>query len=965
LIRSAVRFCHIAPIGALSLFATCGEPASQETTTAAVAAKLERAYDLFSTPALEQRVARVQSVVEECVGRSLSLHPIRVRPISIREYVHLGSQGGTPESADLREFMRSARANGRIAEYHPSTIEIIVFPETILSLPPSSRESILDVALAHELVHVYQDRILRLRFKLDSPNAEERAAWRATLEGHAEYLARKAAILLNAQSAFEQLASLRRLDPSGACKESEHQWALSVATGPMTEFYYESGAHFVASVARSLGDEAAASTIFANPPRTLVEVDRPSVYLGADKAKHPSTIGMFYGASVQSRAVPRTYLSLQLARADPDSTPGVMRDVLDATSMTLTLERGALRGRRGRALLVRTASPTSARAFAQKLRDSIEASRFWIGLGASTWSVDHLGNSRPTPSNASYIAMRLRSPEKREGDHVHCCVVRNNSLVLQLLVWAPPRDSPFVVSMARRFFCVDRPREDSEACIRDSDPNRRLLALFDPVFNSRLDKPLMSSLIDDIDGEVRAAAMEALKDAPEEVASAILESATLHRDPAVRARACGQIALLPRRKRLASLLHLLEDQVGDVRRAAVEASASYGASTIRMQVERLLGDPDPRVRAAASRAIAQQSDVDVGHRLRLLLPLVDDDSLHVRQIVWSALGELSVYVGVPELVLYRALDDPNIGVRLSAVDCLKFVVTPRLGAIRRALADPSATVRAWASLLLVPHGERAKQLVPCLIKALDDPACRFGALDALRRIKAPEALPSYCRLLEDTAYRSFAAESLSSLGLAETTPVFVALLRDWDPMIRCLAVDQLRKWDCAPPDATAILGAVLTESSSWAARKRAVRVLGLSQVRSREAIPLLVRALEDASSEVRLQAAVSLGTIRPVSRDAVLALASAREDPMRPVQLQALRSLRALGHSALPSLHRLLRSLERERDPELAQETCDVLVAMGAKLRDIEPTLDKLRGSEHPAISELGAETIRRIKATQ
>ena len=153
-----------------------------------------------------------------------------------------------------------------------------------------------------------------------------------------------------------------------------------------------------------------------------------------------------------------------------------------------------------------------------------------------------------------------------------------------------------------------------------------------------------------------------------------------------------------------ALVAALREDATVRRRAALALSLIPGADSA---LRTAAADPDPRVRAVAVDALAEQPAQD---------------------------ASVAALVG--------ALDDSDPWVRRHAADALGTLGSPTAAdGLARRLADPEAFVRHNAATALMKLGPSAAAAVPALIPALRDPDRYTRAMAglALRRIGGPEA----------------------------------------------------------------------------------------------------------------------------------------------------------------------------------------------------------------------------------
>ncbi|NJN49554.1 MAG: HEAT repeat domain-containing protein [Alkalinema sp. RL_2_19] len=145
-------------------------------------------------------------------------------------------------------------------------------------------------------------------------------------------------------------------------------------------------------------------------------------------------------------------------------------------------------------------------------------------------------------------------------------------------------------------------------------------------------------------------------------------------------------------------------------------------------------------------------------------------------------------------------------------------------------------------------------------------------------------------MLDCDETRAIAAQILAQMRHREAVPLLIALSRDANPTIRATAIDALSGFH-APQIAPILLGA-LTDHAS-AVRLRAVRGVGfcLNDLPNTDWLPYLEPLLSDLDLQVSRQAALTLGRLGTVG--AVQALAAVLRSPHTPDQL-AIDVIRAL-----------------------------------------------------------------------
>lgn len=210
-----------------------------------------------------------------------------------------------------------------------------------------------------------------------------------------------------------------------------------------------------------------------------------------------------------------------------------------------------------------------------------------------------------------------------------------------------------------------------------------------------------------------------------------------------------------------------------------------------------------------------------------------------------------------------------------------------LAILTTALTDRSVKVRraAASQLRLTTSTLAVKPLIEALANA--DDRVRTFAIEALGKIRSPDAVEPLVRLLEEDLQRGTPAKrsnrrtlalALGRIGCSQASDVLERLLKDADPRIRVTAAESLAEID-ATGAANTLIGALshpdnATEGAQESAHMRrisfaatrgayarrvAAKVLGAIQ--SPLAVEPLLNALKDERADMRVVAAEALGRI--------------------------------------------------------------------------------------------------------
>ncbi len=279
------------------------------------------------------------------------------------------------------------------------------------------------------------------------------------------------------------------------------------------------------------------------------------------------------------------------------------------------------------------------------------------------------------------------------------------------------------------------------------------------------------------------------------------------------------------------------DHDPEVREAVVDALTRLDAPQTRDVIPLALGDPDPRVRAAGSRALGAPGLME----LQDLIAALGSPDPDVRRDACAKLGEL----GDPSAIdpLNERLADSHLPVRMAARAALLALGWHPVGwrATREARGYSYWTFKSeWMG------DDPDEPQVSMLVRALDseDPNRRRNAAEALGLMAATPALDALTRLAESDPDEDVRLVAGDSLSLIQETQARIAGLA------RALG-EQLET--AADPD---MVIDVSLEDDDQAMRVAAVRVL-LARRETRR----LVSLLEHRAPEVRVEAARALGEL--------------------------------------------------------------------------------------------------------
>ena len=204
-------------------------------------------------------------------------------------------------------------------------------------------------------------------------------------------------------------------------------------------------------------------------------------------------------------------------------------------------------------------------------------------------------------------------------------------------------------------------------------------------------------------------------------------------------------------------------------------------------------------------------------------------------------------------------------------------------------------VRRSAARALEQTGPEAKDAIPALIEALEDKDeyVRAAAGRALGKIgpEAERAIPILMKMIKDQVMivRMGAAIGLGGIGpkAREAIPVLADALEgpNEDHNVQYRAAEALGKM--GPEAIPALVKAI--QNTQYFVRRMSARALG--EIGGADVVPALIKALQDDDRNVRVISVQALGKIGPDAKEAIPALTKALHDKYYPVRWNATRAL--------------------------------------------------------------------------
>ncbi|MHC4819133.1 MAG: HEAT repeat domain-containing protein, partial [Planctomycetota bacterium] len=712
----------------------------------------------FDPAALEARVRQLRPVVEDILGESLG-EPVSVAITTPDELEKLVTgemaelrgavEGGARGDELWQACAQQAKFMSRflLGKVRLEADRLLVCPSTfrrVADLDPAWKDVLsqeyLDVVLLHELVHVYQQRRFNLRRFFGTPASLELIqARQCVLEGHAQYVARRAARRMGRGDAYRLFVATQTEVPPGV--EDAGTRHLMEVLQAMGSSAYVDGEKFVGAVVDELGYAKAVARIFAEPPTSLAEVSRPHDYLS------PPPVGVDV-----DRITVRLSRLLAERGKNPQivaMTPGTLRVALAPSGEAAVAK--ALAGFRSAKIVFvqqqRVAAPLAVVSILL-CTDARAAQAMYDAEVSTSKNKDELFKGEQNPTrilSAHYEELRIGDATGILGNKeveitrlgvrqtVEFAVLRDREMVFELMYNVDPSEVGRCERLARRAHALARAKpwgaKGAEAIAAF------VAALDDDLWSTRWRAVRNLARTKRRDAAIEPALRRALKDT----------------DPDVRFAALSGLAA---RKQLTPAEQAAFDRDADweVRVAGLERESEDHAARLR----RALEDPHPAVRHYALVQLKElgESDTVPWERLRVL---IRDMNVGVRRaaieaLTWTRIQKLDATEFA--VLMLAALQDPHPHVRWEAVERLAHAdpaVDGVVPGVLAALRDPAFVVRLEALSALGDYGERAAPAVPELIRLLEDAALRDNAARALGSIGPPAeaAQPKLVAALED------------------------------------------------------------------------------------------------------------------------------------------------------------------------------------------------------------------------
>ena len=607
----------------------------------------------------------------------------------------------------------------------------------------------------------------------------------------------------------------------------------------------------------------------------------------------------------------------------------------------------------------------------------------------ATRALEHLGDARLLPVGAAAQLLEVRSSRVRfrhqliqeyfaargleavglptrlrypEWDETGQRVARKWDAVMNVLCGLVAQADPTIQTIA----AVDPFL--AERCIQNG------IHIGDAARNATIEA-LQEFLTSEVNA-ARLAAAQALGRLAHEGAIQPLITGLRDRDWAVRLSASEALHRI-QHPALPGLIDALRDWDHVMSEAAGTALRQIGEPAVSGLLE-ALRDEDWRVRRGAAWALGELADAAAVPGL--VTALTDEDCL-VRRAAAVALGWIRDPAAVPELL--RALYDDDWRVRSAAAEALGWLGSPAVAGLLDIVNDPpSAETREMRRLALEALGvtRDASTLTPLLYLLVreDEASLRTAAANALGNLADPRAVPYLIRALTDDRLLpaenervcDYAAEALAAFPQSIEASQALANWREQQGLSADLTLTQSPALEeetlglsASPAELAGMsvdsLLSQLQQGPEQNEKDRQSVVTMLGERRDPRAIPALLEALKDESSQVRWSAVRALSAIE--DEQVVPALLAALRDEEITVIDAAAEGLGRFGKSAQAGLIRALR----ERRPAVRGAAAEALGRLrhSKAVRPLRKLLnDRARSAiTGRRISELAAQALERI----
>ncbi len=452
------------------------------------------------------------------------------------------------------------------------------------------------------------------------------------------------------------------------------------------------------------------------------------------------------------------------------------------------------------------------------------------------------------------------------------------------------------------------------------------------------------------DREVREEATAALGQTDPDHVGALVETLEMP-SPMVREgvlKALGAIGLAPL---LPTIIKASHDPSPEIRRTAAWAMGRIGDPRASMRLAELLDDHVGDVAAAAMEAIAQGGEAMLGS---LLAALKFARSAIGKANILKVLARLHCPASLPKIIEHMA--DGRFMVRNAAT---RAAIVFGEEAVKPLIAMLQVSSAPIAVIVDEAEGGPSRRVRRRAIRALGELG-NHGAVEALKRLAGD---PDICiskaaqRGLQQIGCAAWgrvcAAEALGMIGESEEAlHALRGALRDPGHHVRAAAMRALGSWGIMHCDPAAVR--ILLKDPYEDVRAELALAFQRVQDPQPECVEAAVLALQDSSRLVRSHAARALGRFNQTS--ATPALIEGLGDPYRHVRRDCRNALMNIGEAVLPFLRDALPEKPRETGKEILQ------IMKAVAQPEFATELQTIAGKLHdPELAEEARETAQEI----
>ncbi len=474
-------------------------------------------------------------------------------------------------------------------------------------------------------------------------------------------------------------------------------------------------------------------------------------------------------------------------------------------------------------------------------------------------------------------------------------------------------------------------------------------------------------------------------------------------DPQTRAMAARALGQSGDKAVAESLAKLVGDEDASVRRAAIGAlqQLSPGDEMVVPLMVKMLGDADPDVVAMATHSLAEAGP-DI---VPAMIKAMDDE----RTVYWAilVLSELGPDAEPAVPVLAEALGHQDAEVRHEAAQALRAIgakAAPAVPELITALDDEQVGVQLPSVLALGSIGPAAKDALEKIssLKESDDQLLQVCALWAIEKIDPneerlkTETAPVLVNLLlnENQAVRNAAALAVLQLepGADVVGPLFT------EAYGKASEGAQADMIDAAASLGGEVVPRLVVGLGNPNGRQQAIQILGRIGPDAAEAVPELLKHVDDPNPAIRADLFITPGHIRPAANAATEAATNALQDSEEEVQSSAVYALGRIQPDDAACVDAITKLMESDNprlttvcawalvriDPEngdnyrraipllvqatnheqafVRAEAVTTLGMIGPAAKEAIPALEKLADDPDPEVREAAAEAIKMIR---